>query len=103
MKRPELIIMDEPAAGLDPLMQQEFYALIEEVKAEGRTIFISSHFVPEVERINDRVAILRAGELVTVEDVRVLNPHSPVDFPCFGTRFAPNPWKTGVRTINMPR
>ena len=72
MKRPELIIMDEPAAGLDPLMQQEFYALIEEVKAEGRTIFISSHFVPEVERISDRIAILRAGELVTVEDVRVL-------------------------------
>jgi ABC-2 type transport system ATP-binding protein len=72
MKRPELIIMDEPTAGLDPLMQQEFYALVEEVKAEGRTIFISSHIVPEVERICDRVGIIREGELATVEDVHVL-------------------------------
>ena len=72
MSRPELIIMDEPTAGLDPLMQQEFYALVKEVKAEGRTVFISSHCVPEVERICDRVGILRRGELVTVENVRVL-------------------------------
>ena len=72
MKRPELIIMDEPTAGLDPLMQQEFYALVEEVKAEGRTIFISSHIVPEVERICDRVGIIREGELATVEDVHAL-------------------------------
>ncbi|MAV38445.1 MAG: ABC transporter [Planctomycetaceae bacterium] len=72
MNRPELIIMDEPTAGLDTLMQQEFYALIDEVKAEGRTIFISSHFIPEVERICDRVGILREGELVTVEHISVL-------------------------------
>ncbi len=72
MKRPELIIMDEPTAGLDPLMQQEFYALVKEVKAEGRTIFISSHIVPEVERICDRVGIIREGELTTVEDVNIL-------------------------------
>jgi ABC-2 type transport system ATP-binding protein len=72
MKRPELIIMDEPTSGLDPLMQQEFYGLVEEVKAEGRTIFISSHIVQEVERICDRVGIIRDGELVTVEEVGVL-------------------------------
>ncbi len=69
MHRSELIIMDEPSSGLDPLMQQEFYALVEEVKADGRTVFISSHIMPEVERVCDRVGIIRKGELVAVEDV----------------------------------
>ena len=72
MHKPELIIMDEPSSGLDPLMQQEFYRLIEEVKAEGRTIFLSSHIMPEVERVCDRVGIIRGGELVTVEEVEAL-------------------------------
>ena len=69
MHRSDLIIMDEPSSGLDPLMQQEFYAMIEEVKAEGRSIFLSSHIMPEVERVCDRVGIIRRGELVAVEDV----------------------------------
>ncbi len=72
MHRTELIIMDEPSSGLDPLMQQEFYAIVEEVKAEGRTVFISSHIMPEVERICDRVGIIRRGEIVVVEDVDAL-------------------------------
>ncbi len=72
MNKPELIIMDEPSSGLDPLMQQEFYRLIDEVKADGRTVFISSHIMPEVERVCDRVGIIRRGELVTVEDVSAL-------------------------------
>ena len=69
MHRSDLIIMDEPSSGLDPLMQQEFYAMIEEVKAEGRSIFLSSHIMPEVERVCDRVGIIRRGELEAVEDV----------------------------------
>ncbi len=72
MNKPELIIMDEPSSGLDPLMQQEFYRLIDEVKADGRTVFISSHIMPVVERVCDRVGIIRRGELVTVEDVSAL-------------------------------
>ena len=72
MNKPELIIMDEPSSGLDPLMQQEFYHLIDEVKADGRTVFISSHILPLVERVCDRVGIIRRGELVTVEDVSAL-------------------------------
>ena len=72
MHRSELIIMDEPSSGLDPLMQQEFYSLVEEVKAEGRTVFISSHIMPEVERVCDRVGIIRRGELITVEDIGTL-------------------------------
>ena len=56
MHRPELLILDEPTQGLDPLMQQEFYRLIAEARADGRTVFLSSHVMPEVERTCDRVA-----------------------------------------------
>ena len=72
MHQPQLLILDEPTNGLDPLMQQEFYKLIAEVKAEGRTVFLSSHIMPEVERVCDRVAIIREGKLITVEDVDTL-------------------------------
>lgn len=72
MHRPELIILDEPTVGLDPLMQQEFYHLVTEAKAEGRTVFISSHNLPEVERMCDRVGIIRAGTLVATESIESL-------------------------------
>jgi ABC-2 type transport system ATP-binding protein len=67
--RPELLLLDEPTSGLDPLVQQEFYTIIREAKAEGRTIFMSSHILSEVERTCDRVAIIREGRLVTVDRV----------------------------------
>jgi ABC-2 type transport system ATP-binding protein len=70
--KPDLVILDEPTLGLDPLVQQEFYALVDEVKAEGRTVFVSSHILPEVERICDRVGIIREGRLATVEQVAEL-------------------------------
>ncbi len=69
MHRPELIVLDEPTSGLDPLMQQAFYDMIDEVKADGRTVFFSSHNLPEVERVCDRVAFIRGGRLIAVEDV----------------------------------
>ncbi len=72
MHDPDLLILDEPTSGLDPLMQQEFYALIDETKARGRTVFLSSHVLPEVEHIADRVAIIREGQIVVVEDLAVL-------------------------------
>ena len=58
---PELAILDEPTEGLDPLMQRAFYAILDDLKAAGRTIFFSSHVLSEVERVCDRVAIVRRG------------------------------------------
>ncbi|HEX5589747.1 MAG TPA: ABC transporter ATP-binding protein [Candidatus Limnocylindrales bacterium] len=70
--RPELLILDEPTSGLDPLVQQSFYALVREAKAEGRTVFLSSHILGEVERTCDRVAIIRDGRLVKVDRTEAL-------------------------------
>lgn len=64
-----LLVMDEPSSGLDPLMQREFLALVSEVRAAGRTVFLSSHNLPEVERACDRVGIIREGRLVDVSTV----------------------------------
>ena len=72
MHEPELLVLDEPTNGLDPLIQQEFYRLIDEVRSAGRTVFVSSHNLPEVERIADRVGIIRRGQLVVVERVEQL-------------------------------
>lgn len=72
MHRPRLLILDEPTSGLDPLNQQEFYTMIDEVHAEGRTVFLSSHILPEVEHTCSRVGIIREGELVQVNDVAAL-------------------------------
>jgi ABC-2 type transport system ATP-binding protein len=69
MIRPELLILDEPTAGLDPFVQLEFERLCEEVRGEGRTVFISSHQLPEVEHLCDRVGIIREGRLLAVESI----------------------------------
>jgi len=68
----DLIILDEPTGGLDPLMQQKFYDFMREEKEKGKTIFMSSHILAEVEEICDRVAIIREGELQVVEDIHSL-------------------------------
>ncbi len=72
MHQPELLILDEPTQGLDPLVQQEFYRMIAEARAAGRTVFLSSHVLPEVEKTCDRVGIIREGRLVAVEEVAAL-------------------------------
>jgi len=69
MHEPEMYILDEPTSGLDPLMQQEFQELIREVRQGGATVFLSSHILPEVERIADRVGIVRESHLIAVDTV----------------------------------
>ncbi len=66
---PPLLILDEPTEGLDPLMQEAFFELIREVTARGRTVFLSSHVLSEVERVCDRVALLREGHLALLASV----------------------------------
>ena len=70
---PELLILDQPTSGLDPLLQHELLTLIEERVAEGATVFLSSHVLPEVERVADRVAIMRRGELVSIGTIDELH------------------------------
>ncbi len=70
--RPDLLILDEPTAGLDPLVQQTFFALVSEARTEGRTIFLSSHIIDEVDRTCDRVAIIREGRLVQVDTIEAI-------------------------------
>jgi ABC-2 type transport system ATP-binding protein len=70
--KPELLVLDEPTSGLDPLIQQSFYELVREAREEGRTVFLSSHILSEVERTCDRVAIIRDGRLVKVDSVEGL-------------------------------
>jgi ABC-2 type transport system ATP-binding protein len=73
MNRPELLLLDEPTSGLDPLMQKEVLRMVREARAEGATVFFSSHIIGEVEDLADRVAIIRDGqvaEIVGIQDMR---------------------------------
>ena len=72
MHRPELLLLDEPTGGLDPLMQQEVLGLIREAKADGGTVFFSSHIMGEVETVAERVAIIRQGRIVEVAETAAL-------------------------------
>ena len=70
--RPDLLILDEPTAGLDPLVQHTVFELLREATAEGRTVFLSSHIIAEVDRTCDRVAIIRDGRLVQVDRIEAI-------------------------------
>jgi ABC-2 type transport system ATP-binding protein len=72
MHRPELLMLDEPTSGLDPLMQQEVLGLIEQARADGASVFFSSHIMSEVQAVADRVAMIRDGEIVEVAETSAL-------------------------------
>ncbi|MFG1813552.1 ABC transporter ATP-binding protein [Kribbella sp. NPDC049174] len=72
MHEPDLLVLDEPTSGLDPIMQREFLALLRECRDAGRTVFLSSHILSEVEAVADTVGILRRGELVTTQSIEAL-------------------------------
>ena len=103
MHRPELLILDEPTSGLDPLMQSEFQQLVRETVADGRTVFLSSHELDEVQRIVDRVAIIKEGQLVVIDTVEGLRKAAPrtIEFR-FPTNVDPQLFAAiaGVRVLN---
>lgn len=70
MHKPELIVLDEPTSGLDPLMKQVFYDMVLEMKSQGKTIFVSSHDLTEVQKICDRAAFIRDGKIVSIEYIK---------------------------------
>jgi len=72
LHQPKILFLDEPTSGLDPLMQQKFFNLVREENERGATVFFSSHILAEVQRICNRVAIIREGEIVKVEDIKTL-------------------------------
>ena len=76
MHRPEVLVLDEPTAGLDPLNQEEFRKLARQTANDGRTVFLSSHSLEEVQRIADRVGIIRAGRLIDLDSVASLRERS---------------------------
>ena len=76
MHDPEVLILDEPTSGLDPLLQHEFQQLLAERRAAGVTVLLSSHVLPEVERVADRVAILRSGRLAAITTIDELRLHA---------------------------
>ncbi|MFF3223404.1 ABC transporter ATP-binding protein [Nocardia suismassiliense] len=77
MHRPDLLILDEPTSGLDPLLQQRFLDLVSEAKANGQTVFMSSHVLSEVQQTADRAVIMRAGQLLGTENVDELRRRAP--------------------------
>ena len=102
--KPELLVLDEPTSGLDPLVQQTFHAMVRETVEEGRTVFLSSHVLSEVQHVADRVGIIREGRIVAVEEVGALRGRSVHELE---VRFAdPVPRDTleavaGVRSVRL--
>ncbi|GEM02928.1 ABC-2 type transport system ATP-binding protein [Halolactibacillus halophilus] len=76
LHEPKLIILDEPTGGLDPLMQQKFFNLLKEENERGATIFFSSHILSEVQELCNRVAIIKEGSIVEVEDIQTLRENN---------------------------
>jgi ABC-2 type transport system ATP-binding protein len=104
MHDPELLLLDEPTSGLDPLVQETFHEIVHEVVAEGRTVFLSSHILDEVDHLCRTVAIIRDGRIVAVEDVADLRARAGRKLTIrFAERVDPAIFATldGVRDIVM--
>jgi ABC-2 type transport system ATP-binding protein len=102
MHEPELLILDEPTGGLDPLMQLQFQYLVEETKAQGRTIFLSSHILSEIDRVADRVGIVRDGRLVAVDTLDAFKSaaHSVVSLR-FASPVSPEPFRACEGVVSV--
>ena len=104
MSLPDLLVLDEPTGGLDPLAQQEFYAIIRETTDEGRSVLLSSHVLSEVQRVADRVGVLREGRLIAVDRLATLRERSLHHIRAtFADAVAPSDFATlpGVRNLRV--
>ncbi|MEH7490906.1 ABC transporter ATP-binding protein [Neobacillus niacini] len=99
LHEPKLIILDEPTSGLDPLMQQKFFELLEEENRKGATILFSSHILTEVQRLCNRVAIIKEGKIVTVEKISTLKENTYKKFKV-ETRATPDPNYFNLTGVN---
>ncbi len=106
MNEPELLIMDEPSAGLDPLIQSEFHQMLQEVAAEGGTVFLSSHTLSEVQQVADRVGIIRRGRLVALESLAELRSKAmrkiDIQFCRPGRRRTGSAGSTACGSVTLP-
>ncbi len=107
MARPELLILDEPTNGLDPLVQNEFMSILEEVTASGTSVLLSSHILSEVERIADRIIVIRAGVVVADGTTNALRHGAAQEYRAVFTGAAPDPSAftslPGVQSADSPR
>ena len=102
--RPELLVLDEPTSGLDPLLQDEFTRLVRETVADGRTVFLSSHDLDEVQRLVDRLAIIKEGRIIVTDTVEHLRASSPTTVELGFTRHVdPTPFQhmEAVRVLSQ--
>lgn len=110
MGKPKILILDEPTVGLDPILQNEIYNILNELQKEGTTIFMSSHNLPEVEKVCERVGIIKGGKIVAVEDIETLKQKAiyevvvyfdkeinPSDFEFDGVENIEQVHKTGLK------
>lgn len=104
MHNPEILILDEPTSGLDPVFQQEIYKMIDEERSKGTTVFFSSHNLDEVQKVCDRVAIIREGKLVTIENVKELSIKIPRTLIANINKLDPTPFQMhGIDIKNIDR
>jgi len=101
MHRPELALLDEPTSGLDPLLQQEFLTLVREERDAGTTVFLSSHVLSEIEGVADRVALVRDGRIVIVDDVAALRAAAGQRLDVTFTREVPSAALEGVEDVSV--
>jgi beta-exotoxin I transport system ATP-binding protein len=98
MHDPDLLVLDEPTAGLDPLVQQVFYRLLADARERGATVFLSSHVLPEVQHVADRVAVVRDGKLVLVEGVDELRARASTRLEATFASAPPRQAFAGIKT-----
>lgn len=101
--KPKLCILDEPTSGLDPLMQKEFFKILQERNKEGATIFLSSHILSEVQEYCKRAAIIKDGSLVAIGDINKLSNTSAKSIRINGIDSLPESLLTGARNVSKKK